>query len=215
MCGRYTLHTTDELEDRYRVQVSEAIDPNYNVAPSQTMPVITENGLEMMRWGLIPKWAKDEKMGYKLINARSESVFEKPMWKGLIKKQRCLIPANGFYEWQKEGSKKQPFYIHFPDERIFSFAGLWETWNHNGKEWDTYSILTTRPNNEMESIHDRMPVILHKEDEDQWMAAETEEDITALLEPYTNGVLETYKVSADVNAVKVNDNKLIGPINSK
>ena len=215
MCGRYTLHTTDELEERYRVEVSEAIRPNYNVAPSQTMPVVTSDGLSLMRWGLIPKWAKDEKIGYKLINARSETVFEKPMWKGIVKQHRCLVPANGFYEWQKREAGKQPFYIHFPDERIFSFAGLWETWLHEGKEWQSYSILTTSPNQEMEPIHDRMPVILHPDDEAQWLAADTEEDITVLLAPYESGVLETYGVGTEVNAVRVNDKTLIDPINSK
>jgi putative SOS response-associated peptidase YedK len=215
MCGRYTLHTTDELEDRYRVEVSDAIRANYNVAPSQTMPVITQDGLRMMRWGLIPKWAKDEKIGYKLINARSETVFEKPMWKGIIKQRRCLIPANGFYEWQKSGKEKQPFYIHLKDDSIFSFAGLWETWEHKGKTWETYSILTTTPNNEMESIHDRMPVILHKDDEAHWLAADSQEDIEVLLRPYTNGKLETYEVSSDVNTIKLNNNTLIGAINSK
>lgn len=215
MCGRYTLHTTDELEERYRVEVSEAIRPNYNAAPSQMMPVVTNEGLEVMRWGLIPKWAKDEKIGYKLINARSESVFEKPMWKGIIKRNRCLVPANGFYEWQKRESGKQPFYIHFPDERIFSFAGIWETWLHEGREWQSYSILTTSPNKEMSPIHDRMPVILHPEDEAQWLAADTEEDIRVLLAPLENGMLETYEVSSEVNTVRVNDKLLIGPLNSR
>lgn len=215
MCGRYTLYSTDELEDRYRVGVSDAIRANYNVAPSQTMPVITSEGLEMMRWGLIPPWAKDDKIGYNMINARSETIFEKATWKKPVLNRRCLIPANGFYEWQKQADKKQPFYIHFPSDEIFSFAGIWETWKHDGKETHTYSIITTRPNDEMESIHDRMPVILHKEDEAQWLAADTEDDIKVLLEPYTNGVLETYEVSKEVNTVKVNDKTLIGPMNSK
>ena len=215
MCGRYTLYTIDELEDRYRVEVSGAIRPSYNVAPSQMMPVVTSNGMEIMRWGLIPKWAKDEKIGYKLINARSETSFEKPMWKGIIKRQRCLVPANGFYEWQKRESGKQPYYIHLPDEAIFSFAGVWEAWRHEGVDWHSYSILTTSPNHEMEPIHDRMPVILHEEDESQWLAADTEEDIRVLLAPYNDGALETYEVSTGVNTVKVNNETLIGPINSK
>lgn len=215
MCGRYTLYTTDELEERYRVEVAEAIRPNYNVAPSQMMPVVTNEGLEVMRWGLIPRWAKDEKIGYKLINARSETVFEKPMWKGIIKRNRCLVPANGFYEWQKRDGGKQPFYIHFPDEHIFSFAGIWETWLHEGKDWHTYSILTTSPNEEMESIHDRMPVILHPEDEAQWLAADTEEDIQVLLVPLEDGELETYEVTPEVNTVRVNDETLIRPMNSE
>lgn len=215
MCGRYTLHTTNELEDRYRVEVSDAIQANYNVAPSQTMPVITQDGLRLMRWGLIPRWAKDEKIGYKLINARSETVFEKPMWKGIVKQRRCLIPANGFYEWQKRGKEKQPFYIRLHDDTIFSFAGIWETWEHEGKTWETYSILTTSPNDEMKTIHDRMPVILHKDDEAQWLAADSQADMEILLRPYTNGKLETYEVSSDVNTVRLNNDTLIGAINSK
>jgi len=215
MCGRYTLYTTDELEDRYRVEVSDAIRANYNVAPSQTMPVITQDGLKMMRWGLIPPWAKDEKIGYKLINARSETIFEKPMWKKSVLQRRCLIPANGFYEWKKLDDSKHPYFIHLKDESIFSFAGIWETWKHEGKTWETYSILTTSPNKEMKDIHNRMPVILHKDDEAQWLAADNEADISVLLQPYTNGKLETYEVGTEVNTVKVNEKTLIGPINSK
>lgn len=215
MCGRYTLYTTDELEDRYRIEVSDTIRANYNVAPSQTMPVVTHEGLKMMRWGLIPPWAKDEKIGYKLINARSETVFDKPMWKKPVMQRRCLVPANGFYEWQKSDEGKQPFYIHLSSEPIFSFAGIWETWKHENKEWQTYSILTTSPNNEMTPIHDRMPVILHRDDESQWLAADTEAEIKVLLTPYDNGNLKSYKVSTAVNTVKVNDETLIGPINSK
>lgn len=215
MCGRYTLYTTDELEDRYRIEVSGAIKANYNVAPTQTMPVITSVGLQMMRWGLIPRWSKDDKLGYKLFNARSETVFEKPMWKSVIKNKRCLIPANGFYEWQKKDDGKQPFYIHLPEDEIFSMAGVWESWTHEGKELNTYSILTTQPNNEMENIHDRMPVILHKNDETQWLAADTEEDIKVLLEPYTNGILEMHEVGREVNTIKINEGFLVKPINSK
>lgn len=101
MCGRYVVYDTDNIEDRFNVDLVDDLAPNYNVAPGQTMPVITTNGLELMRWGLIPRWAKDEKIGYKMINARAESVFEKTTWKGLIKSKKCLIPVNGFYEWQK------------------------------------------------------------------------------------------------------------------
>lgn len=215
MCGRYTLYSTDELEDRYRVEVSDAIRANYNVAPSQTMPVITIDGLQMMRWGLVPPWAKDEKIGYKLINARSETVFEKPMWKKPIMHRRCLVPADGFYEWKKIDSTKQPYFIHLNEGSLFSFAGIWETWKHDGKEWQTYTILTTTPNEEMKSIHDRMPVILHRDDEAQWLSADSEEDIKVLLRPYANGKLKTYTVSAEVNAVKVNDGSLIKPVNSQ
>lgn len=215
MCGRYVVYTTDNIEDRFNVEVKDDLAPNYNVAPGQTMPVITQDGLELMRWGLIPRWAKDDKIGYKMINARSETVFEKATWKGLITRKKCLIPANGFYEWQKREDGKQPYFIHPKDEELFAFAGLWETWTHEGRDWHTYTILTTSPNKEMESIHDRMPVILHREDEAQWLAADIPDDIQALLNPYDNNGLEMYEVSKDVNTVKINNETLIGQINSR
>lgn len=215
MCGRYALYDTDDLADRYQVTVREDIRPNYNAAPTQTMPIVSGDGLTLMRWGLIPKWAKDEKIGYKLFNARSESIFEKPIWKNIIKRKRCLVPANGFYEWQKRDDGKQPFFIRPKSETIFSFAGLWETWNHAGKAWSTYSILTTEPNKEMSAIHNRMPVILDPADEDQWLAADTQPDIEALLNPYADNSLVAYEVSKDVNVVTTNDASLIGPLNSK
>ena len=214
MCGRYTLYTTDQLEDRYEVEASDTVKANYNVAPSQIMPVITADGVHLMRWGLIPPWAKDAKIGYKLINARSETVFDKPMWKKPVMQRRCLIPANGFYEWKKLDDGKHPYYIHLKDEPIFSFAGIWETWRHNGEVWQTYSILTTRPNAELESIHDRMPVILHKDDEAQWLTADTEEDIEALLRPYAGNDLEAYEVGMEVNAATVNKDTLIRPVDA-
>ena len=215
MCGRYTLYTTDELEDRYRLEVSEAIHPNYNVAPSQTMPVITSEGLQMMRWGLIPPWAKDERIGYKLINARSETVFDKPMWKKPVMQRRCLVPANGFYEWKKTEAGKIPHYIYLTEDRIFSFAGIWETWKHEGNDWHTFSIMTTTPNEEMKPIHNRMPVIIDREDDDMWLKADTEEEIKALLQPLPDNSLKMHVVSQNVNIVKNNSQELIGPINSK
>lgn len=215
MCGRYDLHDYSELIEDYRVPSDVSLHPNYNVAPTQVMPVVTSDGLKMMRWGLIPKWAKDEKIGYKLFNARSESVFEKPVWKGIITKRKCLVPANGFYEWQKREDGKQPYYIHTKDRTMFMFAGLWETWRHDDKEWQTYSILTTTPNQEMTSLHDRMPVILEKENYEQWLGADRQEDIEPLLLPYQDNGLDMYEVSKNVNVVRTNDDSLILPINSK
>lgn len=169
----------------------------------------------MMRWGLIPPWAKDEKIGYKLINARAETLFEKPMWRTAVTKRRCLIPANGFYEWQKQEDGKHPYFIHPSDIEIFSFAGLWETWKHEGREWHTYSIITTEPNKEMEKIHNRMPVILHPSDESQWLQADNQKEIEALLLPYTDNGLDMYEVGKAVNVATTNHATLIGPINSK
>ncbi len=216
MCGRYTLYEIDEVGALYGYEkLPGDIRPNYNVAPTHTMPVGTADGLEMMRWGLIPAWAKDEKMGYKLFNTRSETVFEKPMWKGIVKRNRCLVPANGFYEWKKTEAGKIPQYIHLPDEKLFSFAGIWETWKHKGQDWHTFSIMTTTPNEEMTPIHDRMPVIVDREDYAMWLNADTEDEINALLQPLPNGTLQIHEVSPDVNIVKNNSEELIGPINSK
>jgi putative SOS response-associated peptidase YedK len=215
MCGRYVLYEIDEIYEHFATEGFGELKPNYNAAPTHEMPVFSNAGLSIMRWGLIPVWAKDEKMSYKLFNTRSESVFEKPMWKGIVKRNRCLIPANGFYEWKKTDDGKIPQYIHLPDEKLFSFAGIWETWRHDGKEWHTYSIMTTTPNKEMEPIHDRMPVIIDKSDYDMWLNADTEDDINALLQPLTDGSLEMHEVSKDVNVVKNNSKELIGPLNSK
>lgn len=215
MCGRYAIYDTKHIEDRFNIEVRDEILPNYNAAPGQTLPVITEDGLHLMRWGLIPRWAKDEKIGHKMINARSETVFEKATWKGLITRKKCLIPANGFYEWQKRDDGKQPFYIQPNNQDMFAFAGLWETWEHEGKAWYTYTILTTTPNKEMESIHDRMPVILHPEEESQWLYADTHDDIQVLLKPYEDNNLKMHEVNREVNTANANDGSLILPINSR
>ncbi len=230
MCGRYTLHKkADNIAKRYKVaSIPKDIHENYNVAPGQRMPVITEDEdgkrkIEVMKWGLIPVWAKDPKIGYKLINARDDTIFEKPMWRSVILKKRCLIPADGFFEWKKlpGGTKvrKQPFYIRPKQQDLFSFAGVWETWKDaEGLEWKTYSIITTDPNKEMKQVHNRMPVILHQDDESSWLSPSHNNDrgaIEALLRPWEDNGLELFEVSSDVNASRNNEAKLIYPINSQ
>jgi putative SOS response-associated peptidase YedK len=223
MCGRYTLHKkAKDLAKRYNLAtVPQDIQENFNVAPGQIMPVITADELgqprlELMKWGLIPAWAKDPSIGYKLINARDDTIFEKPMWRGLVLRKRALIPANGFYEWKRlpEGDKerKQPFYIHPKHVDVFSFAGVWETWKDvEGKSLKTYSIITTAPNEEMSSVHNRMPVILHQEDEASWLEPSkvSREEIEPFLHPYEDNRLEMYAVSKDVNSAANNDEHLI------
>jgi putative SOS response-associated peptidase YedK len=230
MCGRYTLHKkTKEIAKRFDAKESvKDIRENYNVAPGQIMPVITENDegrtLELMKWGLVPFWAKDPNIGYKMINARAESVFEKPAWRNVIKNKRCIIPADGFYEWDKildnaKKVQKQPYYIHPKQTNLFGFAGVWETWKDvEGLEWKTYSIITTEANKEMSAVHDRMPVILHQEDESSWLSHSYDGDrgaIEALLRPYEDGGLEMFEVSRDVNVTKNNDERLVYPLNSQ
>ena len=221
MCGRYTEYNTeDDLAVRYGLmRTPPKLSKNYNVAPGQFMPVVTmgDNGiqLEIMKWGLIPVWAKDPKIGYKLINARADGVFDKPIWKRVILKKRALIPANGFYEWRKptiSKEHKQPFYIRPKGVEIFSFAGIYDSWkDHEGNELRTYSIITTEPNKEMTDIHNRMPVILHKEDEQSWLDPnkDTRDAIEPFLLPFEDNGLDVYKVSEDVNTPRNNDEHLI------
>jgi len=221
MCGRYTLVDPKAIEKRFNINTPMATQPNYNVAPGQMMPVIREEAeglvIDVMKWGLIPSWAKNKNIGYKLINARSETVFEKPAWRSAIRTRRCIVPASGFYEWKRDGTaKKQPYYITAKDSSMFYFAGIWETWHdEEGKELHSYSILTTTPNNEMSELHDRMPVILHPNDVDLWPSVDDEDFIHTVMRPYEDGELELVPVSKEVNVVRNNEGSLILPINSK
>ncbi len=227
MCGRYTLHQTAEnLARRFNLaSVPGHIPENYNVAPGQIMPVIVEDEgsrkLELMKWGLIPVWSKDPRIGYKLINARDDGIFDKPIWRGVILHKRALIPADGFYEWKRSldpKGRKRPFYIHPKREELFAFAGVWETWKSSeGVEQKTFSIITTEPNKEMAEVHNRMPVILHREDEASWLESSkvTRDSIEPLLRPYEDNGLEMYEVSSDVNVVRNNEAKLIYPLNAQ
>lgn len=227
MCGRYGFYRADEFAERFGTKKSDFDVPdNFNAAPGQMLPVIreTEQGrvLEGMKWGLVPVWAKDVNIGYKMINARSETIFEKPAWRGPVKRHRCLVPARGFYEWQKleKNGKptKQPYFIKPKDQDLFAFAGLYSTWHDsNGNELWTFTIVTTSANKEMAPIHDREPVILQPEDESLWLDPSVSDRLAleAVLRQYPDGKLEMVAVSSDVNVVKNNDDHLILPINSK
>lgn len=179
MCGRYRIiKKAEEIEERFLAEIDkEFYQPNYNASPSQDLPVIVNinpRAVNFFRWGLIPTWAKDPTIGSRLINARAETVAEKPSFKGSLKYWRCLVPADGFYEWKKVGTKKQPYLITLKDESLFSFAGLWAEWSApDGSPIPTFTIITTAPNSLMEGIHDRMPVILTREDEKKWLSKDT------------------------------------------
>jgi putative SOS response-associated peptidase YedK len=221
MCGRYVIYETEKLVKRFQTnQLAFNVQDSYNVAPGQFMPVIVESELgrtiEVMKWGLVPQWAKDIKLGYKMINARAESIFEKPSWRGPIKYHRCLVPAHGFYEWQAtSGIHKQPYYITPTDQEVFAFAGLYDIWHDShGNELWSFTICTTDANKEMSTIHERMPVILHGDEEAQWIdpKRQSRESIEPLLHAYPDDHLAIVPVSTDVNSVKHNDRHLIYPL---
>lgn len=216
MCGRYTITVTMEELIAYYLTEQPSIPfhtPRYNVAPGQMIPAIVHDGernrLGQLRWGLIPSWAKDAKFAYKMINARAETVQERPAFKTPFQRKRCLIPADGFFEWKKIGSgNKQPMRIILRSRQMFSFAGLYDTWlSPEGERINTCTIITTTPNELVASIHDRMPVILSRKDEAVWLDQEQSLDtLQSLLQPYPADDMHAYPVSKIVGNVK-NDRK--------
>ncbi len=213
MCGRYAFFQFSEaIVSELRVACLPDWQPHYNIAPSQAIAVVCNTAspsgrqLKLLRWGLIPSWAKDPSIGSKLINARSETVAEKPSFRAAFKRRRCLILADGFYEWQRlEGDKrkKQPFYFRMVDDRPFALAGIWELWQGpDGQEVETCAILTTQANELLQPIHDRMPVILNPEDYDLWLDPNPDliDSIQSLLKPYSADLMESHPVSTRVNS---------------
>ena len=210
MCGRYTLKAGGrELSDLFGLsEEPEMIEPRYNIAPTQQIPVVLEdssNGdrtLEMMHWGLIPSWAKDPSVGARMINARAETVSEKPSYRSAFKRRRCLIVADGFYEWKKTADGKQPYYLRLGSGDPFGFAGLWESWSMDGgEEMRSATIITTEPNEVAAEIHNRMPVILPPDLYDAWLEPDNEdrEELLSMLAPYPAEEMEAYPVSKRVN----------------
>lgn len=225
MCGRYTITVTFEELLAYFALEEPAMPPfhkpRYNVAPGQLIPAVINDGEQLrigqLKWGLIPSWAKDAKLAYKMINARAETVHERPAYKGPFRRKRCLIPADGFYEWKaaQDGSKrKQPMRIALRSRSIFNFAGLYDIWiSPEGEKISTCTIITTEPNALVKPIHDRMPVILPKEDEQKWLEPDQHPEVLhAMLKPYDVGDMYTYPVSAEVGNVKNDREELIKEI---
>ena len=220
MCGRYTITSAPEaIRALFRYPEQPNFPARYNIAPTQPIPVVRlENGerhFALVRWGLIPSWVKDPKNFSLLINARGDGVLHKPAFRNAMRRQRCLIPADGFYEWQASGTgPKRPFYIHRKDGQPLAFAGLWECWmGPNGEEMETAAIVTTDANRTLRPIHERMPVILPPEAFDLWLDCANVEPQTAaaLLTPAPDLLLEAYSVSTAVNRVANDDARLIAP----
>lgn len=218
MCGRFSLVDIEDIRERFQIQ-PQGLKPNYNVAPTQEIPVIVNNGqLAMFKWGLIPFWAKDPTIGDKMINARAETVEEKPSFKTSLQRKRCLILADGFYEWKKEGSAKRPHRIILKNKELFGFAGLWDTWkSREGDIINSCSIITTTPNELMVGIHNRMPVILSRDAEQLWLNQGIVDSgfLKSLLLPYPAELMVAYEVSTLVNSSKNNGPECLVPVESK
>lgn len=209
MCGRFTQTASPQvIAQQFAITNPPLFTPRYNIAPSQPIAAIridsdtTTRTLVMLRWGLIPSWAKDTKIGNQCINAKAETVAEKPSFRSAFKKRRCLVAATGFYEWQVQGRTKQPMWIGLRSKLPFAFAGLWEHWQPTeGEPLETCTIITTEPNDLMAPIHNRMPVILPPAAYEQWLdpAFQQIEPLKALLRPYSSEDLIAYPVSTLVN----------------
>lgn len=219
MCGRYELHSHPAaIALAFGLAYPPQIHPRYNIAPMQQVPIVRLSGagereLVQMRWGLVPRWAKDPSIGAKLINARGETVAAKPSFRTALRRHRCLLPADGFYEWQARGDgPKQPVRIGMKDGSVFGLAGLYERWlSPDGDPLDTCTILTTQANGLLRSVHERMPVIVPPDSYARWLDPATE-DAASLIAPFTAQPMTCWPVSARVNSVKNDDPECIEPL---
>jgi putative SOS response-associated peptidase YedK len=224
MCGRYKLSRRKQVvEEYFDTAVSDEPDwaPRFNVAPTQPVAVIRQNPkepireLSLMRWGLIPSWAKDASGAARMINARSETAGTKPAFRDALKSRRCLIPADGFYEWVRTGKTKQPYCFEVNDGELFAFAGLWERWKNPSGEWiRTCSILTTTPNAVAAPVHDRMPVILDPDGYELWLdpGMTNVEAVSEMLKPFDARLMRSFPVSTRINSVVNDDAGCAAPV---
>jgi putative SOS response-associated peptidase YedK len=223
MCGRFTLTAEfHEIIDRFAIEAAieeELYLKSYNVAPSHSVLSVINDGeknrLGYLKWGLIPSWSKDEKIGSKLINARAETLAEKPSFRDAFRKRRCLVLADGFYEWKRhENGTKTPMRIKLKSNEVFAMAGIWERWKKGNDTIFTCTVITTSPNELMSNIHDRMPVILHKDDEQTWLNSEFQDSqlLSKYFQPFPQELMEAYEVSSLVNSPKNNGSQCIEKI---
>jgi putative SOS response-associated peptidase YedK len=224
MCGRITA-TFEFSEIRVRWHLDRDLPlyaPRFNIAPEQTSPTIPvivrhqgRNECRFMHWGLIPHWADDPSIGNRMINARAETLTELPSFKLLVDRRRCIIPADGFYEWRKEDRRKVPMWVHLKTREPFAFAGLWDVWRKpDGKKVESFTIITTEPNELIQPIHNRMPVIMRPEDEEQWLDGSRIRFAKAksLLKPYPDELMDAHDVSPVVNSAKYDSPDCIRPV---
>lgn len=222
MCGRYTLTADAEsIQLAFKLDDNDGwTEPRFNIAPTQQVAVITDRDpktLSLMRWGLVPSWAKDPKIGNRMINARSETAAEKPSFRTAFKRRRCLIPADGYYEWTKKGKKKIPMYIQHAEREIFAFAGLWDGWKNLDGDWlQTCAILTTEANEKVRPIHHRMTVILEPEDYELWLSPRElmPPEWQPLMAGPASEELKFHQVSTQVNSPANDNPTLVLPIES-
>jgi putative SOS response-associated peptidase YedK len=218
MCGRYIFTSAPEaMRQLFRYLEQPNFPPRFNVAPTQPIAIVRlvegQRHFVLVRWGFLPSWVKDPKIFALVINARGESVIDKPAFRAAMKRRRCLIPADGFYEWQKAGDRKRPFFIHAKSGAPLAFAGLWETWTGpNGEELETAAIVTTRANRTLDAIHERMPVIVPPEAFELWLDCTNVDatTATALIRPAPDDLLEAYEISTAVNRTANDGPKLPG-----
>ncbi|WP_347321164.1 SOS response-associated peptidase [Rossellomorea sp. RS05] len=221
MCGRFSLiESVHELQQQFEFDISAKLEPRFNIAPSQEVFSIISDGKKRrggtLRWGLVPHWAKEVKIGYKMINARAEGIEEKPSFREPFRKKRCLIIADGFYEWKQVDDRKQPYRFVMKDGKPFAFAGLWETWKKGDAPLHTCTIITTTPNALTEDVHERMPVILKRSDYARWLDPSNQavDELKSLLVPYPAEEMELYAVSELVNSPKNDVADVLSPLNS-
>ncbi|MBI4916358.1 MAG: SOS response-associated peptidase [Acidobacteria bacterium] len=223
MCGRFTMATPGQvIAEVFGLDEVPELAPRFNIAPTQAVAAVrarADGGRELvaLTWGLIPSWSKDRAIGSRMINARAETVGEKPAFRAALRARRCLVLADGFYEWQKLGTRKQPHHIRMRDGRPFAFAGLWERWTPpDGDPVESCTIITTVPNEVVAPIHDRMPVILAPADLDRWLDPGTRDPATvaALLRPYPGRDMTAYPVSLRVNSPGADDPSCVVPLNA-
>ncbi|KPK01225.1 MAG: hypothetical protein AMS20_14025 [Gemmatimonas sp. SG8_28] len=222
MCGRFSQAQIAELDrEVFRLLELPALEPRYNIAPTQEVAVVRErrNGervLQLLRWGLIPSWAKDPAIGNRMINARAETLAAKPAFKRPFARQRCIVPADGFYEWKRTEGTKQPYYIRREDGGSMAFAGLWDRWRSDSDATvDSFTIVTTTPNDLVASIHNRMPAILLPDGYDMWLDPENHDvdDLSSLLGPYPAEDMRAYPVSRFVNNPRNEGPECVSPAN--